>query len=85
MHIVTEVDPETGALLARNAFRTDFGARVAFADVDRRPETVTADRAEFVGRHGSMWHPPRWPAVGLSGSDRRGPGSLRRHPDRVRA
>ena len=50
MHVVTEVDTETGALLARNAFRPDFGARVAFADVDRRPRTVTGDRVEFLGR-----------------------------------
>ena len=68
MHVVTEVDTETGALLARNAFRTDFGARVAFADVDRRPRTVTADRAEFVGRHGSMMAPAALARVGLSGS-----------------
>ena len=26
MHVDTEIDTETGALLARNAFRTDFGA-----------------------------------------------------------
>jgi cyclic beta-1,2-glucan synthetase len=68
MHIVTEIDPETGALLARNAFRTDFGARVAFVDVDRRPRTVTGDRAEFVGRHGSMMAPAAMARDGLSGS-----------------
>ena len=68
MHVVTEIDTETGALLARNAFRTDFGACVAFADVDRRPRTVTADRAEFVGRHGSLMAPAALTRVGLSGS-----------------
>ena len=57
MHIVTEIDQETGALLARNAFRTDFAERVAFADVDRRPRTVSADRALFLGRHGSVASP----------------------------
>ncbi len=57
MHVVTEVDAETGALLARNAFRTDFSARVAFADVDRRPRTVSADRLSFLGRHGSVANP----------------------------
>jgi cyclic beta-1,2-glucan synthetase len=68
MHVVTEVDPETGALLARNTFRTDFGSRVAFADVDRRPRSFTADRAEFVGRHGSMMAPAALGRVELSGA-----------------
>jgi cyclic beta-1,2-glucan synthetase len=68
MHIVPEVDTETGALLARNAYRADFGTRVAFADVDRRPRTVTADRGEFVGRHGSMMAPAALLREGLSGS-----------------
>ncbi len=53
MHVLTQVDDETGALLARNPFRIDFSGRVAFADVDRRPRTLTADRLAFLGRHGS--------------------------------
>ena len=55
------------ALSWRNAFRTDFGACVAFADVDRRPRTLTADRAEFLGRHGSLMAPAALARVGLSG------------------
>ena len=67
MHVVTEIDPETGALLARNAFRADFGGSVAFADVNRRPRTVTADRVEFLGRHGSLAAPAALGRVELSG------------------
>ena len=40
-YVVTEVDQETGALTAHNAFNLDFPAAVAFADVDRRPRTLT--------------------------------------------
>jgi cyclic beta-1,2-glucan synthetase len=67
MHVVTEVDPETGALLARNSFRTDFAGRIAFADVDRRPRTITGDRSEFLGRHGSTEAPAAMGRVDLSG------------------
>ncbi|MGA2703308.1 MAG: glucoamylase family protein [Isosphaeraceae bacterium] len=67
MHLVTEVDPETDALLARNTFRVDFADRVAFVDVNRRPRTITADRVEFLGRHGSVAAPAALHAVGLSG------------------
>ena len=67
MHLVTEVDPETDALLARNTFRVDFADRVAFVDVNRRPRTVTADRVEFLGRHGSVAAPAAMHSVGLSG------------------
>ena len=67
MHVVTEVDAETGALLARNAFRSDFAGRVAFADVDRRPRTLTADRLSFLGRHGSAANPAALKRLELSG------------------
>jgi cyclic beta-1,2-glucan synthetase len=51
--VVTEVDATSGALFARNPYRTDFADRVAFADVLQRPRTVTADRTEFLGRNRS--------------------------------
>src|SRR5262249_48056703 len=57
MHVVTEIDAETGALFARNPFRTDFPASVAFADVDKRPSAKSADRTLFLGRHGSLAAP----------------------------
>jgi cyclic beta-1,2-glucan synthetase len=55
--IVTEVDPETGALLARNAWNTDFGDRIAFADLGGRQTAWTGDRTEVLGRHGTLDHP----------------------------
>ncbi len=51
-HIVTEVDPRTGALLARSAWTGEFGGRIAFADLAGRQTALTADRAEFLGRNG---------------------------------
>jgi cyclic beta-1,2-glucan synthetase len=67
LQVVTELDPETGALLARNAYRSDFAASVAFADLGLRPTSETADRAEFLGRHGSTAAPAALRRVGLSG------------------
>ncbi|MGE5755186.1 MAG: GH36-type glycosyl hydrolase domain-containing protein, partial [Planctomycetaceae bacterium] len=67
MHVVTELDPETGALVARSAFRMDFASHLAFADVDRRPRTLTADRTEFLGRLGSPAAPEALGRVELSG------------------
>jgi cyclic beta-1,2-glucan synthetase len=55
--IVTEIDAETSALLARNPWSTDFHARVAFMDMGGRQQTCTGDRTEFVGRHGSLAEP----------------------------
>src|SRR3989441_1865752 len=55
--VVTEIDPQTGAMLARNPWSVDFGSRVAFADLGGRQTAWTADRTEFLGRHGTPEHP----------------------------
>ncbi len=57
MQIVTQRDESTGAILARNPWNVDFGDRVAFADFGAGESTMTTDRTEFLGRHGSVDHP----------------------------
>ena len=67
MHILTEVDPVSGALFARNPYNTDFTGRVAFFNCDATLRTVTADRAEFLGRNGSLAAPVAMRRSRLSG------------------
>ena len=55
--IATEIDPQTGALLARNPWNIDFGARVAFADLAGRQTSWTGDRRAFLGRNGTLARP----------------------------
>ncbi|HSJ99321.1 MAG TPA: glucoamylase family protein, partial [Myxococcota bacterium] len=57
LSIVTEIDPKTGALFARNPWNLAFGSRVAFADLGARQTAWTADRREFLGRHGTLDSP----------------------------
>ena len=56
-HVITEVDPLSGALHARNAYNNEFADRVAFFDIDDSARTFTGDRAEFIGRNGSLSKP----------------------------
>src|SRR5690606_16074839 len=49
--IITERDPHSGALLARNPWSLAFSGRVAFADLGGRQTAWTADRSEFLGRN----------------------------------
>jgi len=53
----TEIDPETGAMLARNPWNVMFGGRIAFADLCGRQTAWTADRREFLGRNGTLDNP----------------------------
>ena len=74
-HIITELDPETGALFAYNPWDVEFGQRIAFADLAGRQTGWTGNRAEFIGRNGSLDAPagllsphgtekPRWRGTG---------------------
>jgi cyclic beta-1,2-glucan synthetase len=55
--VVTELDPQTGAMLARNPWNATFGSRVAFADLGGRQTAWTGDRREFLGRNGTLDNP----------------------------
>ena len=60
-------DEATGALLARNPWNADATQRVAFFDLCGRQQSGTADRDEFLGRHGSYEYPAGALVPGLSG------------------
>jgi cyclic beta-1,2-glucan synthetase len=53
-YVATEIDPGTHAMLARNHWSSDFGPRVAFADLGGRQQAWTGDRKEFLGRNGTL-------------------------------
>src|SRR5437762_10152445 len=63
--VVTEVDPTTRAMFARNTWSGEFGTRVAFADLGGAQTEWTGDRMEFLGRHGTLDRP-----AGLAGGSR---------------
>ena len=67
MHVITEIDPMCGALFARNPYNTEFRDRTAFFDVDDTTRTLSGDRAEFLGRNGSMHRPAAMTRTRLSG------------------
>jgi len=56
-HVITEIDPASGAFYARNAYNTEFADQIAFFDVDDANRTYTGDRAEFIGRNGTLRNP----------------------------
>ena len=57
MHVVTEIDPSSGALYATNAYNTEFADRAAFFHVDDPTRRVSANRTEFLGRNGTLRDP----------------------------
>ncbi|MBA2238826.1 MAG: cyclic beta 1-2 glucan synthetase [Lysobacter sp.] len=80
MHVVTEVDGDSGVLTARNPYNTPFEGRVAFFDIDRRGgaaarrgsagdlrHSFTGDRTEFIGRNGNLANPMALVRERLSG------------------
>jgi cellobiose phosphorylase len=67
LHVQTEVDLKTGALLARNFYSTEFPGRIAFLDINDGSRTLTGDRKEFIGRNGSLSQPAALKRSRLSG------------------
>lgn len=66
-HIHTEIDPDSGAFMAKNPYNTEFHGRVAFFDVDYLKKSFTGDRTEFIGRNGNLKRPEALLRQRLSG------------------
>jgi cyclic beta-1,2-glucan synthetase len=67
LHVITEIDPASGALFARNPYNSEFADRLAFFDVDDPARTFTGDRSEFIGRNGTLSRPAALTRTRLSG------------------
>jgi len=71
MHVVTE-GSATGAILAQNPYNSEFGNRTVFfnattAKFGLNERTITGDRAEFIGRNGTLQYPTALQHTRLSG------------------
>jgi cellobiose phosphorylase len=66
MHVITEIDPDSGALFAHNPYNTEFPDRIAFFDVDDTTRTISGDRTEFLGRNGTLCAPAAMTRTRLS-------------------
>ncbi len=67
MQVITEIDPKTGAIFARNPYNPEFVDRTAFFDTGEATRTVTGDRTEFLGRNGTLQRPAAMTRLQLSG------------------
>ncbi len=55
--VVTSRDEDSGAVFARNRWRADYGECVAFFDLAGAQQSISGDRASFLGPLGSAAHP----------------------------
>jgi cyclic beta-1,2-glucan synthetase len=65
--IITEINSETGILIAGNAYNSDFSSYISFFDIDDPAKSYTADRTEFLGRNGTYNNPEAMGKSKLSG------------------
>jgi cyclic beta-1,2-glucan synthetase len=55
--VVTERDEATGAILAMNAYNTEWARQVAFCHATEPARSYTCDRGEFIGRERTLSRP----------------------------
>ncbi len=67
LHVVTEFDPVTHAVFARNSYNQEYARHVAFSYASTTPMSVTGDRRSFIGRNGDLSHPVALKQTVLSG------------------
>ncbi|HVE38657.1 MAG TPA: glucoamylase family protein [Planctomycetota bacterium] len=72
LHTVTEVDPRKSAVMARNAYNTEFPGRRAFFASSEPVASFSGDRVEFIGRNRTLSSPAALSRTRLS--DRQGGG-----------
>ena len=80
-HLLTDYAHDERALLARNPFREEFGAHVAFLAADRPVHGLTCDRGRFLGPQRQRRATERPPADRAERTDRLVRRSVRRPPD----
>lgn len=67
MHVITDVDLESGTIFARNPYNTEFPNRIAFFNTDALTRTLSGNRTEFLGRNGTLRDPAVMKRLHLSG------------------
>jgi len=67
MHVSTEIDPVSNAIIARNPYNTEFSDSIAFFSTDDLKRTMSGDRTEFIGRNGTLQNPAAMSRAHLSG------------------
>ncbi len=66
--IITDIDANTGAIIAHNPHNDDFSERVLFVATNAEKRTWTCNRKEFIGRNGNLARPAAMLQTHLSGT-----------------